>query len=80
MGAEAAGLLVLIAVLVVALLVQSRKLSAWPYAIGVGWALFGVAITALEQSNTMVLLIALGGLIGLTALVLSGRLRRGSAP
>lgn len=76
MGAEGAGRVVLLAVLLVALWVQWSKLSAWPYAIGVGWALFGVAVTALAQSNTVILLLALGGLIALAALVVGARMKQ----
>ena len=76
LGAQAAGLASLIVVLVVAIWVQTNKLSVWPYGVGVGWALFGVTMTAFEQSNLVVLVLDLGGLLGLAALVVGYRLSR----
>lgn len=64
---ELADPLVLCGVLVVALWVMSRRPTAWPYAVGTGWALAGVSLEAWSQSAWLVLVLALsgGGALGL---------------
>lgn len=54
--------LVLVTVLAVALWVQSRRPRAWPYAVGTGWALFGIAIESSGQANWLVLGLAIVGM------------------
>ncbi len=65
LGATSAGIIALVGVIAVAVAVFGAKPTAWTYALGAGWALFGVAITAVEQGNALVLPLAIAGLVGL---------------
>lgn len=73
LGSQVAGVLCLLVVLVVALWVVSQR-AEWPYGFGVGWALFGVCITAYGQDNWVVLALAALGLATLVGLLVQRKL------
>lgn len=73
LGPTAAAIVALIGVITVAVAVLVTRPTAWTYALGAGWALFGVAITALGQSNLTILVLAGAGLAGLATIALRAR-------
>lgn len=72
LGPTAAAIVALIGVITVAVAVLVTRPTAWTYALGAGWALFGVTITALGQDNMVVLVLASAGLAGLAAIAIRG--------
>ena len=75
MGAVPAALLALVGVIAVAVAVSAARPRVWTYAIGAGWALFGVVVTGWEQGVMSTLALAAFGLIAVVAIVLRGLVR-----
>lgn len=70
---QAAALVMLPVLLVVALLVQTRRPDVWSYPLAVGWALIGVIAANLPARNWPVIGIAVVGIVALAAVALRGR-------
>lgn len=70
MDPSPAALLALSAVIVVAVTVSAARPGAWTYALGAGWALFGVCVTGVEQGSIITLALAALGLVAVAATVL----------
>lgn len=73
LSAQAAALVMLVAVLVVALIVQSLRPAEWAYPLAVIWALSGVISANAPSENRPVILLAA---VGIVALLLGYVLRR----
>lgn len=69
LSAQAAALVLLALVLIVALAVQWQRPNALSYAFGVGWALMGVIVANLSPANVPVVGLAGFGIFALVALV-----------
>ncbi|MDU8927022.1 hypothetical protein RXV86_06470 [Alisedimentitalea sp. MJ-SS2] len=73
LSGQAAALVMLVAVLVVALIVQSLRPAEWAYPLAVIWALCGVISANASSSNLTVILLSASGIV---ALALGYALRR----
>ena len=71
-GARSAALMALAAVVAVAVAVSALRPRMWSYALGAGWALFGICLTGVEQGETSTLILAVLGLLAVGATVLRG--------
>ena len=75
LAAEAAALLMLIAVLIIALLVQARRPDAWAYPLAIIWALAGVISANIAMENWTIIGLAA---LGIFNLIMGYALRRSS--
>lgn len=66
LSAQAAAVLCLVGVLVVALVVQSARPREWAYPVAVIWALIGVTVANLPTENWPVIALSVFGATGLT--------------
>ena len=75
LSAQAAALVMLVAILLVALVVQSLRPAEWMYSLAVAWALFGVISANASSSSLFIILLSASGIV---ALALGYALRRPS--
>ncbi|WP_424929255.1 tryptophan-rich sensory protein [Amaricoccus tamworthensis] len=75
LSGTAAGIAALFTVLVAGFGVLAAKPGAWPYALAVGWALFGITVGGLGGDERIVPVIAGLGLVVLTVKTVRGVLR-----